>query len=877
MGTHEQFRGARRENRDNHYDEHSDQYGGSWHRSDSIAGTAADEAREHVVEAALGKLDLAAKAALLAGADMWSIAANPEIGFGRLVMSDGPAGVRGEKWSAEDPSLALPSPTALAATWDVALVREAGRVMAGEARRKGAHVVLAPTVNLHRSPRGGRHFEAYSEDPLLTGEIGTAFVRGVQDGGVGTTPKHWVANDSETDRFTVNVIADERTLRELYMAPFEAIVRKARPWGLMAAYNSVNGPSMTEHDELNTRVLRQEWGFDGMLVSDWTAARDTVRAALGGLDAAMPGPATVYGERLVEAVRAGDVPESVVDEKARRLLRLAARLGLLEGAPAAVPAELLPEPPDGVATLRKIAVRSFTLLGNDGILPLASAGHQPASIALIGIAGKQPRIGGGGSAQVFPEHVVSPLDGLRAALPASTRLVYEVGTDPRTFLPPAAFGCTATIVGRDGSSFGDVQLPDGVVRWIGEMPHKAPPADIAEVVITSTLNPSTAGAHRLAVRGIGPFTLRANGATLFDGEIQAEGMDLAAMFLSPPERVFELDVTDALDAVEVELRHAPTYNAGLSGFGVVSFSLGHGEPTGAPDDLIEAAVRAAAEAEIAIVVVGTTEETESEGVDRDGLALPGRQDELVRRVAAVNPRTVVVVNAGAPVLLPWRDEVAAVLLAWFPGQEAGAALADVLLGREEPGGRLPTTWPARQEDCPVWEVVPTDGRLEYTEGLLIGYRAWERRVAQDAAAALPAYRFGHGQGYTSWEYESVQLKFGDFDTVRHEGEPYATLATSVVRLRNSGARAGREVVQLYLRSDADAEDRERPLRQLAGFAVVEAAPGETVEAEIELPLRAFQRWGADGWELRTGLYELQAAHDSGDVRVSLSLEVPPRG
>jgi beta-glucosidase len=873
MGTHEKIRGFRHEPRE----EQHDAYAGGRPRGGSIAGTAADEAREHAVETALGKLDLAAKAALMAGADMWSIAANPEIGFDRLVMSDGPAGVRGEKWSAGDPSLALPSPTALAATWDLDLVREAGRVMADEARRKGAHVVLAPTVNLHRSPRGGRHFEAYSEDPLLTGEIGAAFVRGVQERGVGTTPKHWVANDSETDRFTVDVIADERTLRELYMAPFETIVRKARPWGLMAAYNSVNGPTMTEHDELNNRVLRQEWGFDGMLVSDWTAARDTVGAALGGLDAAMPGPATVFGERLVEAVRAGEVPESVVDEKARRMLRLAARLGLLAGAPAAAPAEQLPKPPDGVATLRKIAARSFTLLANDGILPLASADHQPASIALIGSAAKHLRIGGGGSAQVFPEHVVSPLDGLRAALPESTRLVYEVGTDPRIFLPPASFSCTVTILGHDGSNLGEVALPDGVVRWLGQMPHQVSSADIAEVIVTGTLNPNVAGAHRLAVRGIGPFTLRANGTTLFEGEVQPEGTDLVALFLSPPERVFEFEVTESLDAVEVELRHSPTYNAALAGFGVVSFSLGHGEPAGEPEELIAAAVRAAAEAEVAIVVVGTTEETESEGVDRDGLALPGQQDELVRRVAAVNPRTVVVVNAGAPVLLPWREEVAAVLLAWFPGQEAGAALADVLLGGQEPGGRLPTTWPARQEDCPVWEVAPTDGRLAYTEGLLIGYRAWERRAAKDASVAPPAYRFGHGQGYTTWEYESVQVKFGDFDTVRHEGEPYAALATSVVRLRNTGAREGREVVQLYLRSDADAADPDRPLRQLAGFAVVEAAPGETVEAVIELPLRAFQRWGADGWELRTGLYELQAAHDSGDVRASLSLEVPPRG
>ena len=572
--------------------------------STGIAGTAADEARERAVEAALGKLDLAAKVALLAGADMWSLPANPEIGLGRLVMSDGPAGVRGEAWTADDPSLALPSPTALAATWDDRLVREAGRVLAAEARRKGAHVVLAPTVNLHRSPRGGRHFEAYSEDPLLTGQIGAAFVRGVQDGGVGTTPKHWVANDSETDRFTVDVVADERTLRELYMAPFEAIVRTANPWGLMAAYNSVNGPTMSEHAELNIGVLREEWGFDGMLVSDWTAARDTVGAALGGLDVAMPGPVTVYGAQLVEAVRAGKVPESVVDELARRVLRLAARVGVLAGAPAAVPAEQLPAAIDGEALARKIAARSFTLLRNDGTLPLATEEQFPASIALIGVAGKEIRIGGGGSAQVFPEHVVSPLDGLRTALPAddSALLVYEIGTDSRTFLPAVAFACTASIIGRDGSTLAAVSSPDGFVRWIGQMPNKIPADDIAEVVLTGTLEPDTSGTHRISIRGVGRFTLRANGTTLFDGEIAPDGTDFAAAFLTPPERRFDLDVVETagsqgLPPVELELRHVVVQAPEFAGFGVVSFALGHGDPAGTADELIERAVRAAAEAE----------------------------------------------------------------------------------------------------------------------------------------------------------------------------------------------------------------------------------------------------------------------------------------
>jgi len=817
-----------------------------------------EAAREAAVEEALAGLDLTAKVALLAGADMWSLPADGKIGLGRLVMSDGPAGVRGEQWTPDDPSIALPSPTALAATWDLDLARRTGGLLAQEARRKGAHVVLAPTVNLHRSPRGGRHFEAYSEDPLLTGEIGAALVAGIQAGGVATTPKHWVANDSETDRYTVDVRADERTLRELYLAPFEAIVRKARPWGLMAAYNQVGGHSMSEHSELNNGVLREEWGFDGALVSDWTGARDTVRAALGGLDIAMPGPATVYGEHLVAAVRDGRVPEAEVDALARRVLRLAARVGLLAGAPAAVPRP--PAETDGEALAREVAARSFTLLRNDGVLPLDPA---PGSVALIGAAALHPRIGGGGSAQVFPSRVVSPLEGLRAALPPGTALGYVTGADPAVHLAPLDAPVRATLLGPGGAELGTAELPDGTVRWLGRLPGGVGFGELRAVRAAAELRPQTTGVHRLAIRGQGRFLLEAGGRTLFDGEVRYQGTDPAGAFLNPPEQVLELDL-DSTAPVELTLTHELPQESAFAGFGLVSFSLGHGAPAGTADELIDEAVALAAAADVAVVVVATTEEVESEGVDRAGLGLPGRQDELVRRVARVNPRTVVVVNAGAPVLMPWREEVAAVLLTWFPGQEGGAALGEVLLGVSEPGGRLPTTWPAEEADCPVWQVEPEDGRLDYSEGLFIGYPAWQRR-----GTAAPAYWFGHGLGYTDWEYLGVEV----VPVAAGTGEdPYAARAEAVVRIRNTGARGGRETVQVYLAPDGS--DRSRPDRRLAGFAVVRADPGETAEVRVELPLRAFQTWGADGWTTRPGGYTVEAGRSAADTRVAAALELP---
>ncbi|MFI6639892.1 beta-glucosidase [Streptomyces sp. NPDC050504] len=810
------------------------------------------------METALGKLDLDAKARLLGGRDMWSLPALPEIGLAPLVMSDGPVGVRGVRWSADDPSVALPSPTALAAAWDPALARRAGRLLAQEARRKGVHVLLAPTVNLHRSPLGGRHFECYSEDPYLTGEIGTGYVLGVQDGGVGTTVKHFVANDAETDRFTVDNAVEPRALRELYLAPFEKIVKNARPWGVMAAYNQVNGVTMTEHHHLQNTVLRGEWGFDGAIVSDWTAARSTRGGIEGGLDIAMPGPATVYGEPLAAAVRAGEVEEAAVDEAVRNVLRLAARVGALDGA-----RPVVSDPPagiDGPALAREIAHRSFVLVrnlarGRGPVLPLDPA--RTTTLAVSGAAARDARVLGGGSATVFPERVVSPLEGLTAALPEGA-VTYAVGADPEDGLTPADRGWTLRAVCRDasGAVIGERPLSSGQVQWIGDdLPEGVTHAALHTIEVTGTLTPREGGEHAFGTRGLGAFTLKVAGGTVWEGaQRPGGGADPFEAFSGTPAERARVHLA-AGEPVEVSLTH-PVGDLTALPLPAVMFSLLHRPPLRDADELIARAAAAARAADTAVVVVATTERVESEGFDRTDLRLPGRQDDLVRAVAAANPNTVVVVNAGSPVELPWREEVAAILLTWFPGQEGGAALADVLFGAEEPGGRLPTTWPGALADAPVTEVVPTDGRLAYAEGVFIGYRAWDR------ACAVPAYPFGHGLTYTSWEYESLE----------------ATRDAARVRVRNTGTRPGRETVQLYLAPGEDARapaGAELPARRLAGFAVVEAAPGEDVEVEIALDRRAFEVWDgtAGAWTAVRGGYELLAARSLGDARLSIPLTV----
>ncbi|WBB61771.1 glycoside hydrolase family 3 C-terminal domain-containing protein [Streptomyces sp. WMMC500] len=813
----------------------------------------APEPADAALTALVEKLTLEQKTRLLTGADNWSLHAEPAVGLRRIVLSDGPSGVRGESWDGRFTALNLPSATALAASWDPGLARRYGAILAHEARRMGVDVVLGPTINLHRSPLGGRHFEAYAEDPLLTSRMAAAFVRGVQDGGVGATPKHYVANDAETDRLTVDNRVGERALRELYLAAFEDTVVRERPWMVMSAYNSVNGTTMTEHPLL-AEPLCGEWGFDGVVVSDWWAVRSTEPAALARQDLVMPGPEGPWGAKLTEAVRAGRVPEAAVDEKVLRILRLAARVGALDGFAPAVP-----EPPaaeDGPALAREVASAGTVLVRNTGELPWAAGG--PRSLAVIGHNAFVPRIQGGGSATVEPDRAVSPLDGLRAALPG-TRVTWHLGavaqlgiepfagsdlTDPVTGRPGVRLVCRAA----DGTVVLDEHRRDANLARLGS----ARLARTATVELTTRHLPAQSGPVRIGVAGAGNLRLTVDGTELLREELVHTGEEFGGGLVAPPHASVPVELAAGVPvdlAVRLDLPARAHPDAG------VTLVAGLDLDTGAPDADIAAAAEAARGADAAVVVVGTAPEVESEGFDRTSLALPGRQDDLVRAVAAANPRTVAVVNAGAPVLLPWRDDVAAVLLTWFGGQEYGHALADVLLGAVEPGGRLPTTWPAAEADVPVLSTAPTAGRLPYDEGVHVGYRGWL------ASGAAPAYPFGHGLGYTTWARPTV-------------GAPAATRAGDdlelAVGVRNTGRRAGKQVVQAYLsRTDSAVE---RPVRWLAGHAAVTAEPGETAAAVLTIPARAFQHF--DGaWVTEPGDYRVHVGFSSADLPVTRTVRI----
>ncbi|MDN3479514.1 glycoside hydrolase family 3 C-terminal domain-containing protein [Curtobacterium sp. APC 4022] len=821
--------------------------------TDLPTATTASSPTAERIDALLAELTTEEKVQLLTGRDFWTTWPIEKIGLRRILMSDGPSGVRGEVWDERDPSLNLPSATALSASWDRAIAKRYGAAAAVEARRKGVDVVLGPTINLHRSPLGGRHFEAFSEDPVLTGDLAASYVAGVQENGVAATPKHYIANDYETDRFTASTEVSDRALRELYLLAFEKAVTEAHAWAVMSSYNAINGVTASENDLLET-PLSSEWGFDGIVVSDWTGVR-SVDSAKASQDVAMPGPNPWWSEGpLLAAVQSGDVPIEAIDRKVRRILTLAARVGALEGFEpvAAQPVHV----EDGVAFVREAEAEGTVLVRNTGVLPLDASAV--SRIAVIGHNADQARTQGGGSATVVPSQVVSPLDGIRSAFPGATvdhaigAVVQEgIAEFPLTTITNPATGEPGARVAfvKDGEELYVEDRRATALFWFG---GDAPTREADRLDITTTYTAESTGTVRIGIGAAGRSRMWIDGELVLDEDVPFDGDQLGAAFLNPPARSVPVSVTSG-QQLAIRIEHDVIQDETLGG--VLAYQFGTEPSDEDPSVLIDAAVEAARTADVALVVVGTNSKVESEGYDRSSLALPGHQDDLVRAVAAANPNTVVVVNAGSPVEMPWRNDVAAVLLTWFGGQEYGNALADVLTGAQEPGGRLPTTWPVAMADVPVLDVTPLDGKVSYDEDVHIGYRAWLR------AGTEPAYPFGHGLGYTTWTIDGVAAT----PTVS-EGDAVIVTAT----VANTGARAGKHVVQVY--ASRDVSEVDRPVRWLVGFAPVRLGAGESTEVSIEVTARAFAHWDGS-WRYEAGRFTLHVGGSVLDEAATTGVEL----
>ncbi|MDM8083616.1 glycoside hydrolase family 3 N-terminal domain-containing protein [Cellulomonas cellasea] len=804
-------------------------------------------------------LPLEQKVRLLTGESAWRLHGDPGLGLRPVAVSDGPVGVRGLGEVEGETSALFPAPSAISATWDRDVAYETGQAFAREARDHGVDVVLAPQVNIQRTPVGGRHFECYSEDPLLTAEIGAQVVRGLQDQGVAACVKHYVANDSETDRTTYISHLDPQTLREVYLAPFERAVA-AGAWSVMAAYNQVDDTvearPMTDHRHLLTELLKGELGFDGVVVSDWVATRTTVAPALGGLDLVMPGPGGPWEGALLDAVRDGRVPEAVIDDKVARLLLLARRVGALDQAARPVTAT-----GDLAALIRRTAAQSTVVLRADAENPVWDR-PEPASIALVGPNAVRPHVLGGGSSTVRPRHVVTPAEGLAARYPGAQVTVAR-GGDPRVLAPRldvearglAGVAVEVTYLAADGSPLRAFALAawDG---WLRDLPD-----EVGSVALRFDVLLDEPGEHRIEVGTVGAHTATVDGLLVSQSADEVGVEVILDSTINNPEGVpAEVHVVEPR-RVEIATTHRVIRAQGYGN--LVRAELRHRAPGPTADEEIAAAVEAARAADLTIVVVGTNEEVESEGWDRTGLRLPGRQDELVERVLDVAPAAVVVVNAGAPVVLPWLDRARTVLWAWFPGQEAGHSLADVISGAVEPAGRLPWTLPADEADVPVPHARPVDGVIEYTDGVHVGYRGWER------AGRTPAAPFGHGLGWTTWSYDSI----GEVATTA-EGD----LVLTVV-ITNTGARPGRETVQVYvegptLPTGAPVGGHDRPVRWLGGFACVDVAAGDVAHVTVTVLRRQLEVWdtATESWVLPPGEYRLRAGRSVRDLRLDTAVQ-----
>jgi beta-glucosidase len=821
------------------------------------------------LDALVASLTLDEKAALTAGRDNWATAAVERAGIASVRVTDGPNGARGSSvlGAGEATAACIPCGSALGATFDPGLIERLGAMLAEEALTKGCRVLLAPTLNLHRSPLAGRNFECYSEDPLVAGRAAAAFVRGVQSRGVATTPKHLAGNEAELERYTMSSVIDERALRELYLLPFELAVQEGGAVGLMTAYNRLNGSYCTEDERLLGGILRGEWGFTGFVVSDWFALASTTQSPRAGLDLEMPGPGRAYGPALAQAVRDGEVEEALVDAQVRRLLGVLDGIGALDDDPDAP--ERSEDRPEHRALAREAAVSSIVLARNEGVLPLAEG--RLRSVAVVGPNADRAQVMGGGSAKLRAHYRVTPLEALRERLGESVAIRFERGCDIDRMAPELRADWEVDFGGSDY-----VARRDSGLLMFDAVPE---PLDIRDFTFTARarFTPEEPGAHTFTLVQAGGARVRVGGEVVLDGIADPPPRGEALIGMASEEVAAEVELA-AGEPVDVEVEFtsegAP---AGLRGV-----KIGLRPP--APADLIDRAARAAASADATVVIVGTTDEWESEGSDRSSMDLPGTQDELIERVLDADPDAIVVVNAASPVTMDWAERARAVLITWFGGQEMATALAGVLLGDDEPGGRLPTTFPQQLEHNPSYGNFPGENsEVRYGEGVLMGYRWYE---ARHLPVRLP---FGHGLSYTTFELSAPRLSASRFS-------PGETLSVEL-DVTNVGDRRGAEVVQLYV---APLEPvLVRPPKELKAFEKVWLDPGETRTVAFELGDRAFACWDpgdpsweslrpraaaspmiADearrveaGWRVSAGRYELHVGRSSFDIAYVVSVQV----
>jgi len=773
----------------------------------------------------------------------------PRLGVPAMGMADAGEGVRGGTRETQGPATLFPCGIAMASTWDPDLAGRIGKAIGEEAQNKGegAHILLGPCVNIHRSPLGGRNGESLSEDPYVAAQIATGYILGMQSSGCAACVKHFACNNEEVDRGYIDVHVSERALREIYLPAFEAAVQRGHVWALMTSYNQVIGYHSSANHYLVTDVLKKGWGFDGLAMSDWGGVHETNGVINAGNDLEMPGGGFLTHDKVAAALASGAITQQSIDDSVRRILRTVIRVGLLDGP--REPDHSIVNSPAHERVAYDAATEGIVLLKNAGnILPLDR--NRIHSIAVIGPAAEGMQLGAAGSVGLRPFTSVQPLDGITTAAGPGIAITYAKGTE---VTGPAGVPIPASALQLTGNSAGQPGLHG---EYFANQNLQGAPA------FTRTDNniqfnwdksaPSAAMARTdFSVRWTGQITAPVTGSYIFN--IDAD--DGCRLFIDD-KPIIDHWVPDngTPQSATVDLVAGQPHTLRLEYFqaeGEAYIRLNWKIP--GQDNFTEA-VQAAKSSDIAVVFV-TTSGSEGEGHDRPSMALPGNQDALIEAVAAANKNTIVVLNNGTPCLMPWLSDIPGLIEAWFPGEEGGQALASILFGDTDPSGKLPDTLGARREDYPDYGNFPgTKGVVNYAEGIYVGYRHF------DKAQIAPLFPFGYGLSFTTFRYSDLTLSQ---PTLTPNGS-----LTATAKITDTGSRAGAEVVELYIHDPAPKIDK--PLRELKGFQRVDLLPGETKTVTFNLTPQALaycdvphKQWRAD-----PGLYDIEIAASSRDIRLT---------
>ncbi|KAJ4316021.1 hypothetical protein N0V94_005648 [Neodidymelliopsis sp. IMI 364377] len=821
------------------------------------------------IENLLESLTLEEKVSLLAGKDFWQTVPISEKGVPAIKTTDGPNGARGEVFSGGTRAACFPAAVCSAATWNPDLSYRIGNALADETKTKSARVLLAPTMCNHRHPLGGRNFESFSEDPYLTGKMAVNVVNGIQEKGIAATIKHFAANEQETERLAVDELISERALREIYLKPFEMTIKEANPWGVMTAYNKVNGTHADSNTFLLKQVLRGEWGWDGLVMSDWGGTNSTADSLNAGLDLEMPGPTRWRTqEAVVQAVKNGEVSEQTITDRARNVLELIKKVGGFENPE--IPPEQSIVDPEHNKLIREVGGQGITLLRNEGaILPLKKEKIKGKKIGLFGLA-KEALIHGGGSASLNAHYRITPEEGLKTAYGDDVEFKFAKGAHTYRLLPPLAKHCKDS---QGNSGWCMEFFKDGESKpWKTVLSFKessfSPILDNEavgkEVKLTTTFVSPVTGKHYLGCSGIGPTTVTINNKVVF--EQKGNSPDPMGFLLGGnPEKEFTVPFT-AGESYTIQIHTQPP--TGGSDWGILAglpgFRMGFMLQEEHDLDLLTQAKDLAKEVDYAIVFTGHTPPWETEGQDQQSFNLPrdGSQDALIEGVASQNRNTIVVNSTGVAIAMPWLDKVAALIQAWFPGQEAGNAIADIISGAVNPSGRLPVSFPKRLEDAPAFGNFPgkKNGEqltVKYEEGVFVGYRHYDRLPKEKVQ-----FPFGFGLSYATFALSEGKAEQTSTETFK-----------ASVLVKNTGKVAGATVVQLYV--GRKQQSSEHPIKTLAAFRKVYLQSDEEKQVDLTLALKDFAYFdeASKAWKVDRGQYDFSFGQSTAHIETVAKVDI----